>query len=107
MEEIKVVNLLDLNNTIAKEIFKDCDYPWKVLPKISDFIMELGEKLDKKRFDKIDEDIWISKTAKISPTTYIEGPCIIDEDSQIRHCAYIRGNVIIGKNAVVRKFNRA
>ena len=49
MEEIKVVNLLDLNNTIAKEIFKDCDYPWKVLPKISDFIMELGEKLDKKR----------------------------------------------------------
>lgn len=101
MEKIKIKNLLNLNETVARDIFKGCDYPWEVLPKIEDFIMKLGKSLDKNKYDEIDGNIWVSKTAKISPTTYIAGPCIIDEEAEIRHCAYIRENVIIGKGAVV------
>lgn len=101
MEEIEIENLLNLNETIAKEIFQNCHYAWEVLPKISDFIIKLGKSLDKQKFDEIDENIWVSKTAKISKTACIDGPCIIDENAEIRHSAYIRKNVIIGKEVVV------
>ncbi len=101
MEGIQINNLLNLNETIAKEIFQDCCYPWEVLSKISDFIIKLGKTLDKEKFDEIDENIWVSKSAKISKTACIEGPCIIDENAEIRHSAYIRKNAIIGKEVVV------
>ena len=106
MEKIKIENLLNLDQTIAKDIFKGIEYGWEVLPIISEFIVKLGNTLDKTKFDKIDEDIWIAKSAVIAPTAFIKGPCIIDEEAQIRHCSFIRGNAIVGKNAVVRKFNR-
>ena len=47
------------------------------------------------------ENIWIAKNAKIAPTSYIVGPCIIDEFAEIRHCAFIRGNALVGEKAVV------
>lgn len=106
MEELKIVNLLNLNETIAKDIFKNNIYPWEVISKIEEFIIQLGNTLDLDKFEKRGEDIWIAKSAKIASTAFIEGPCIIDEDAQIRHCAFIRGKAIIGKNAVVRKLNR-
>ncbi len=106
MEHIKIENILNLEQTIAKDIFKNCDYIWEILPKISDFIIQLGKTLDKAQFDKSGENVWVAKSAKIAPTSCIIGPCIIDENAELRHCSYIRGNVIIGKNAVVRKFNR-
>lgn len=102
MEEIEINNLLNLDETIAKKIFENCNYAWEVLPKISDFIVELGETLDKEKFNKIGENIWIAKSAEIAPSAYILGPCIIDENATIRHFSYIRKNAIIGKDAVVR-----
>ncbi len=101
MEEIKVNNLFNLEETIAKDIFEKCIYPWEVLPRIQDFIIKLGNSLDENKFYKKGENIWIAKNAKIAPTAYIEGPAIIDEEAQIRHCAFIRGRAIVGKKAVV------
>ena len=101
MEDAKIINLYNLEETIAKDIFKDCKYPWEVLPKIKDFILELGEKLDKEEYEKVGSNVWIAKTAKIAPTAYINGPAIIDKNAEIRHCAFIRGNAIVGENAVV------
>lgn len=101
MEQCKIDNLYDLNQTIAKEIFKNVNYPWEVLPKINDFILELGNRLSKEKYNKIDENIWIAKSAKVAPTACIQGPTIIGENAEIRHCAYIRGKVIVGENAVV------
>ncbi len=101
MENIKIDNLYDLEKTIAKDIFKGVTYPWEVLAKISDFIIELGNSLDKNEFEKIGENIWAHKTCKIAKTAYINGPVIIDENAEIRHCAFIRGKAIIGKNSVV------
>ena len=101
MEECKIQNLYDLSQTIASSLFKDVTYPWEVLPKIKDFIITLGNTLAPDVYEKRGENIWIAKSAKIAPTAYISGPVIIGEETEIRHCAFIRGNAIIGNNCVV------
>lgn len=101
MEECKIENLFDLNETIAKEIFDGVTYPWEVLPKISDFIIQLGNTLNPNEYDKIGEDVWIAKSATVAPTAYIHGPAIIGKKAEIRHCAFIRGKAIVGEGAVV------
>ena len=99
--ELKTASLLSLERTIAKELFAKEDKPWNVLPKISQFILELGKQLDLEKFDKLADDIWVAKSAKISKTACLNGALIVDEDAEIRHCAYIRGSAIVGKGAVV------
>lgn len=101
MEKLTVKNLYDLNETIAKDIFEGVTYPWEVLPKIKEFIIALGNTLPEDRFEKRGEDVWVAKTAKVFPSAYIGGPAIIDEEAEIRHCAFIRGSAIVGKGAVV------
>lgn len=101
MTEITIKDLYDLEQTIASPLFEDVTYPWEVLPKIHDFILELGQTLSEEIFEKRGEDIWVAKSAKVAPTACLNGPLIIDEDAEIRHCAYIRGNAIVGKGAVV------
>ena len=101
MESIKIENMLTLEETIAADLFEGATYPWEVLPKIGDFIMELGKTLPENKFEKIGENVWIAKSATVFPSAYIQGPCIIDEDAEVRHCAFIRGNAIVGKGAVV------
>lgn len=94
-------DLFDLSRTIAAGLFDGSIYPWDVLDKIKAYIIEKGEKLDPALYEKRGDDIWIAKDAKVAPTAYIGGPCIIDSGAEIRHCAYIRGSAIVGKGAVV------
>ena len=98
---IEISNLLNLNETIASELFEGLIYPWEALPKIGEFILKLGETLPKDKFDKIGEDIWVAKSANVFDSAYLHGPLIIDENAEVRQCAFIRGNAIIGKNCVV------
>ena len=98
---IKITDLYDLNETIAADYLKGFEYPWEALAGIKAFILELGKTLPEDRFEKRGEDIWVAKSAKIAPTASLNGPLIIDEDAEIRHCAFIRGSVIVGKNSVV------
>ena len=100
-EKCKILNLYNLDETIAKDIFRKCQYPWEALPKIKDFILELGNNLNTEIYNHPEENIWIAKTAKIAPTASISGPAIIGENTEIRHCAFIRGNAIVGNNCVV------
>ena len=93
--------MYDLNETIAAQLFTGADYPWEVLGKISDFIIKLGNSLDSSRYENRGENIWIAKSAKVAPTACLNGPLIIDEEAEIRHCAFIRGSAIVGKGAVV------
>ena len=72
-----------------------------MLPKIHDFILELGSRLPEDKYEKRGEDIWIAKNAKVAPTACLNGPLIVDEEAEIRHCAFIRGSAIVGKGAVV------
>ncbi len=93
--------LFSLEHTVAAEIFSGVTYCWEVLPKISEFIKVLGQSLPEDKFEKKGDDVWIAKSAKVAATAAIKGPCIIDEETEIRHCAFIRGNALVGKKCVV------
>ena len=101
MDSCKISNMYNLEQTIAAELFQDIEYPWEALPKIGDFIRKIGPTLDSNIFEKRGEDIWIAKSVKIYDTATITGPLIIDEDTEVRPGAFIRGNAIVGKNCVV------
>ncbi len=101
MEQCKIANLYNLSETIAADLFEGAVYPWEVLGKIKDFIIELGNRLDSSRYEQRAENVWVAETAKIAPTACLNGPLIIDEEAEVRHCAFIRGSAIVGKGAVV------
>ena len=101
MREIEIQNLFDMTKTIAAGLFEGMTYPFEVLPEISGFIEELGRTLPEDRYERRGDNVWIAKSAIVAPTAYINGPVIIDEEAEIRHCAFIRGSAIVGKHAVV------
>ena len=101
IKDLTIAALYTLSETIAADLFDGKTYPWEVLPEIKDFILKLGNTLSAALYEKKGENIWIAKSAKVAPTACINGPCIIDEDAEVRHCAFIRGNAIVGKGAVV------
>jgi NDP-sugar pyrophosphorylase family protein len=110
MEECKIENMYDLDQTIGADLFSGKTYPWEVLPEIGDFIRKLGPTLDSEKFDKINYDIWIAKSVSLPYfgegenrvlSCTLKGPLIIDENTEVRPGAFIRGNVIVGKDCVV------
>ena len=100
MKKVRIDELYDLNETRAKSLMESKTYPWEVLPEIGDFVMKLGETLSDE-FDHPEENIWIHKSVKIAKTATLNGPLIIDADTEVRPGAFIRGNVLVGKNCVV------
>lgn len=102
MEQLKIKNLFgDLSQTKAKELLESVEYPWEALPKIGDFILQLGETLSEEEYDKQGENVWIAKSAKIYPNNYIAGPAIIGANTEVRPGAFVRGNALVGENCVV------
>lgn len=101
MEACKIINMYTTTETIARELMERHVYPWEVLPEIGAFIRELGASLDPARFEQRGEDIWVARSASVAPTASLNGPLIIDEEAEIRHCAFIRGSAIVGRGCVV------
>ena len=101
MKELTVNALYNLEETIAKELFEGVNYPWEVLPGIGAFFVKLGHTLSEDDYERVGEDVWIARTAKVAPTAFVGGPAIIGKGAEIRHCAFIRGNAIVGEGAVV------
>lgn len=101
LRDTEIGALYTLEETIAKEIFDGVTYPWEVLKKIGDFIVALGNTLPQERYEKKGDNVWIARNALVYPSACINGPAIIDEEAEIRHCVFIRGNAIVGKGAVV------
>ena len=101
MERLTIKKLYNLDETIAKDLFDGLTYPWEALPLIGDFIIKLGNTLDPDIYEKKGDNIWIAKSAKVFDSAYLNGPLIIDEDAEVRQCAFIRGNAIVGEGAVV------
>lgn len=100
-EKLNYKNFFDITQSIAGELFLNTIYPWEVIPKIKDFILEYGKSLSRDEYDMISENVWISKSANIGDNVYIQGPTIIQHNAEVRHCAFIRGSVIVGENTVV------
>ena len=97
----KTQDLLDLNHTIAKEYLENFEYPWLALKGIKDLILELGPTLDKEEYSEVKENVWIHKSAKVFESAYLGAPCIIGANTEVRHCAFIRGSALVGENCVV------
>lgn len=100
-DNLKNKSLFQMDETMAKEIFEDTEFPWEVLPKIKDFILTLGQGLSKEEYEEREEHVWIAKSAVVYPTATILAPCIIGKHTEVRPGAFIRGNAIIGENCVV------
>jgi NDP-sugar pyrophosphorylase family protein len=100
-DKICVKNLYDLTHTAAAPLLEKFTYPWEALPKISDFIVQLGETLATDEYDKRGDNVWISKSATVFESAYIHGPAIIGPNTEVRHGAFIRGNALVGAGCVV------
>lgn len=98
---VKICDLYDLSHSLAKDYLSDYTYPWEALAGIKEMVVALGNTLDGELYDKVGENVWISKSAKIYPNNYIEGPCIIGHNTEVRPGAFIRGSVLVGENCVV------
>ena len=96
-----VNELYDLAHTAAKPYLERFTYPWEALPGIGEYILTLGATLNKDEFTEISEHVWVHRTAKVAPTAYLGAPCIIGADTEVRHCAFIRGNALVGEGCVV------
>ena len=96
-----IIDLFDLSHTMAKDYFSDFTYPWEALPSIKDMILALGAALDKEEYDEVAPQVWIHKSAKVFPSAYLGAPCIIGANTEVRHCAFIRGSALVGENCVV------
>ncbi len=101
MDGVKITDLFDLKETQAADLLSQYTYPWEVLPYIGEYIIKLGNTLSLEEYDNPSENVWIAKSAKVAPTASITGPCIIGPDTEVRHCAFIRGNALVGAGAVV------
>ncbi len=97
----KTAELYDFSHSVAGKELAKTVYPFEILSKIKDIILEVGANLDPEKFDKIGENIWVAKDAVVAPTAYINGPCIIGSKTEVRHCAFIRGNALIGEGCVI------
>lgn len=99
--QVTIKELYSLDETLAKPLLQELTYPWEALPKIGDFIIEIGKNLPTDIYELRDENVWIAKSAKIYPLNTIMGPCIIGERTEVRPGAFIRGNALVGNDCVV------
>lgn len=101
LKELEISNLYDLTHTMAAEYLKGFTYPWEALAGIGDLIIKLGNSLSPLEYDKRGENVWVAKSAKVAPTAFLGGPCIIGPDTEVRHCAFIRGKALVGRECVI------
>jgi NDP-sugar pyrophosphorylase family protein len=98
---LKATDLFDLSHTAAAPYLSGFAYPWEALPGIKDMICQLGATLDPKEYTEVSPQVWVHKTAKVAPTAYLGAPCIIGENTEVRHGAFIRGSALVGDGCVV------
>ena len=101
MDGIRITELFDLDHTVASSYLEGFDYPWEALSGICDLIRSLGKGLDEAEYEKRAEDVWVHKSAKVFPSAYLGAPCIIGPNTEVRHCAFIRGSALVGSDCVV------
>ena len=92
--------LYNLNHSLAGEYLAGFEYPWQALEGIEVLIRRLSEKLGDE-YTQREPGVWVHKTAQIAPSAYLGAPCIIGANTEVRHCAFIRGSALVGDGCVV------
>ncbi|MCQ2413721.1 MAG: UDP-N-acetylglucosamine pyrophosphorylase [Clostridia bacterium] len=98
---MKISELFDLSHSMAGEYLSAFTYPWEALDGIKDLILSLQKTLSRDEYDEVSPDVFVHKTAKVAPTAYLGAPCIIGAETEVRHCAFIRGSALVGSGCVV------
>ena len=93
-------DLFDLEHTMAKAYLEQFTWPWEALKGIKELIIQLGHDLGEE-YTEVSPQVWVHQTAQVAPTAYLGAPCIIGADTEVRHCAFIRGSALVGKGCVV------
>ncbi len=96
----RISDLYDLTHTLAADYLTQFTYPWEALKGIKDMVIALGETLGEE-YTQVSEQVWVHNTAKVAPTAYLGAPCIIGANTEVRHCAFVRGSALVGENCVV------
>ena len=94
-------DLYSLEHTLAADYLGGFTYPWEALKGIKDEIVRLGEGLDKSQYIEVSPQVWVHVTATVAPTAYLGAPCIIGANTEVRHCAFVRGSALVGEGCVV------
>ena len=97
---LKTVELYDFSHSLAGAYLSGWEYPWQALPGIKELILTLGPELGEE-YTEVSPQVWVHKTAKVAPTAFLGGPCIIGAGTDVRHCAFIRGSALVGDGCVV------
>lgn len=98
--EIEVKALFDLSHSMAGDFLAKFRYPYEALPELGAWIAAVGPQLSSDEYEKRGEQIWIHKSAKVAQSVSLTGPLIVCANAELRHCAYFRGNVLIGAGSV-------
>ena len=97
---VTIQALFDLDHTLAKDYLAAFTYPWEALKGLKEFILRLGPTLGED-YEEVSEHVWVHKSAKVFPSAYLGASCIIGPETEVRHCAFIRGSALVGANCVV------
>ena len=97
---LKTCDLFDLNHTLAADYLSGFEYPWQALDGIRDLILALGPKLGGD-YVEVSPTVWVHRTATVFPSAWLGAPCIIGANTEVRHCAFIRGSALVGADCVV------
>ena len=98
---LTVRSLFDLRYTLAAQWLSQFLYPWQGLKGIGELILSLGMALPHEEYLELSPRVWVHYTAKIAPSAHIEGPAIIGPYGEVRHCAFIRSNALVGEHCVI------
>ena len=97
---VSIKQLFDLKHSLAADYLSGFQYPWEALAGIGDLIRELGPKLGEEYVEYAPQ-VWVHKTVEIAPTAYIGSPTILGPRTEVKHCAYIRENSLVGEGCVI------
>ena len=87
--------------TVAWDYLTRFLYPWQALDALGDYLRALGASLPCELYENPLPDVYIAKSARVSPSVSIQGPAIICEGAELRQCAFLRGGVLVGREGVV------
>ena len=100
IKAVRTAELFDCKVPYLTELFSQCEFPWQMLPRIKETIQNLLSHIPF-GFTEIEEGILVGENVTIHPNAVIIAPAVIGSGTEIRPGAYLRGNVITGKNCVI------
>jgi len=101
LDDMRPKELFDPVHSLAWKYISELDWPWETIPLIGLYVEAIIRELDASEYDVRPDNVWIHKTAVVAPTSCFGSNIIIGEGTEVRHCAYVRKDIIVGCNAVI------